>query len=297
MVPSTHSKTSDRKIQKILIAAFLFFQICMASPSNREETEVSEQHRKPGFCYFGRVQSCCYGWRNVNGECQPVCIKPCINGICIGPDKCSCTEGYTGEQCNEDINECGRPSRPCSHSCMNTPGSFRCYCDPGYTLDADGKSCNRPEKPDCTRLHCQLGCQIGSNGALICSCPPGLQLALDKRTCKDVDECKGAFSACSERQTCRNTFGSYACVCRSGYMLGILGNSVTCRDEDECVTGRHRCSRHAQCVNTDGSYTCQCENDYAGDGFSCWKRKSGRSQNGMYFQYKLSKRSRTTDTG
>ncbi|KAG7333731.1 hypothetical protein KOW79_002138 [Hemibagrus wyckioides] len=156
-----------------------------------------------------------------------------------------------------DVNECGRPSRPCSHSCMNTPGSFRCYCDPGYRLDTDGKSCKRLEKPDCTRLHCQLGCQISSNGASICSCPPGLQLALDKRTCKDVDECKGAFSVCPEQQTCRNTFGSYACACRSGYILGILGNAITCRDEDECLTGRHRCSRHARCVNADGSYTCR----------------------------------------
>lgn len=72
---------------------------------------------------------------------------------------------------------------------------------------------------------------------------------------------------------------------------------VSLTDEDECATGRHRCSRHSRCVNTDGSYTCQCESDYVGDGFSCSRRKNGRSQNGMYFQYKLSKRSRTTDTG
>ncbi|KAF7710099.1 hypothetical protein HF521_008971 [Silurus meridionalis] len=82
----------------------------------------------------------------------------------------------------EDINECNQPSGLCSHSCMNTPGHIHCYYGPGYTLNADGKSCSRPEKADCS--HYQQGCQIGKNGALICSCQPGIQWAIDKRTCK-----------------------------------------------------------------------------------------------------------------
>lgn len=77
----------------------------------------------------------------------------------------------------------------------------------------------------------------------------------------------------------------------------VFSPSSVPSDEDECVTGHHCCICHARCVNTDGSYTCQCENDYTGDGFSCWNRKSGRSQNGMCFECKLSKRSRMTDTG
>uniref|UniRef100_A0A3B4E8F0 Si:ch211-194g2.4 n=1 Tax=Pygocentrus nattereri TaxID=42514 RepID=A0A3B4E8F0_PYGNA len=170
---------------------------------------------------------CCYGWRKDNGDCKPVCKKPCTNGICVGPDRCSCHPGYKGKQCNDDINECGLHHRPCSHSCMNTPGSFRCFCNPGYTLDTDSKSCIK--KPDCSGLRCQLGCQIERNGALSCLCPPGLQLAPDNRTCKDIDECKGPFPICSERHACRNTFGSYVCVCRPGYILGTFGNSITCR--------------------------------------------------------------------
>lgn len=280
--------------QQLLITTVFLHMFCISSASNRLETSVSEQGQRPGFCSFGLIQSCCYGWRNVNGDCQPVCKKLCVNGICTGPEKCSCYKGYKGKQCNEDINECGLRSRPCSHRCMNTVGSFRCFCDPGYKLHSDGTSCIK--EPDCSGLRCQVGCQIGRNGALTCLCPPGLKLAENNRTCEDVDECEGPLPVCSESQACRNTFGSFVCVCRLGYVLGTIGNSITCRDEDECVTGRHRCSSHAQCVNTVGSHTCRCEEDYAGDGLSCWKRKKGRSQAEMYFQYKLSKQSRLRET-
>lgn len=30
-----------------------------------------------------------------------VCKKPCVNGKCVGPDKCLCSTGYKGRQCNE----------------------------------------------------------------------------------------------------------------------------------------------------------------------------------------------------
>lgn len=30
-----------------------------------------------------------------------VCKNPCVNGKCVGPDKCLCSTGYKGRQCNE----------------------------------------------------------------------------------------------------------------------------------------------------------------------------------------------------
>lgn len=45
-----------------------------------------------------------------------------------------------------DVNECeiykleGAP-RLCMHACINTPGSYRCSCPPGYKLFNDGKNC------------------------------------------------------------------------------------------------------------------------------------------------------------
>ncbi|XP_021326894.2 nephronectin isoform X3 [Danio rerio] len=228
--------------------------------------------------------TCCYGWRNINGVCQPICKRPCENGFCIGPDRCSCMEGYKGKDCSEDVNECGLPERPCSHSCMNTMGSYRCFCNNGHTLDTDGKSCIK--KLDCISLRCQFGCQIDRNHEVGCVCPPGLQLAPDYRTCKDINECDDPSHTCTEHQSCKNTFGSYTCVCKGGFILGTLQDTITCRDIDECLTGNHRCSPKASCVNTEGSYICQCEKGYAGDGFRCQKKNNRRSLATMYLQYK-----------
>ncbi|XP_033480983.2 nephronectin isoform X2 [Epinephelus lanceolatus] len=233
----------------VVMLHFITLSVAHHQDSLRRSVEDALEHTggraRPGLCSYGQTTSCCLGWRNVNGICQPVCKKPCVNGKCVGPDKCLCSTGYKGPQCDEDVNECGFLERPCSQRCMNTHGSYRCYCEPGYTLSADGYTCTR--EAACFSLRCQFGCQMERGGAVRCLCPPGLHLAADNKTCED---------------------------------------------KDECLTGSNRCSRHAQCVNTDGSYTCQCLEDYFGNGRTCWPRRAPQSKAAMYFNYKLSKRTK-----
>lgn len=38
---------------------------------------------------------------------------------------------------------CVERDHGCQHSCVSTPGSFYCECNPGYQLNADGKTCSR----------------------------------------------------------------------------------------------------------------------------------------------------------
>ena len=40
-----------------------------------------------------------------------------------------------------DIDECEVTNGGCSNRCVNTPGSYRCECEYGDKLKADGKTC------------------------------------------------------------------------------------------------------------------------------------------------------------
>ncbi|MBZ3885998.1 Nephronectin [Sciurus carolinensis] len=120
-----------------------------------------------------------------------------------------------------DLNECGLKPRPCKHRCMNTFGSYKCYCLNGYMLMPDG-SCS--SALTCSMANCQYGCDV-VKGQVRCQCPsPGLQLAPDGRTCVDIDECSLGQHQCSGFARCYNIHGSYKCKCKDGYH----GDGLSC---------------------------------------------------------------------
>ncbi|XP_063165883.1 nephronectin isoform X4 [Candoia aspera] len=220
-----------------------------------------------GLCRFGSRVDCCWGWaRHSWGQCQPVCQPGCKHGECVGPNKCKCHSGYTGKMCNQDLNECGLKPRPCKHRCMNTYGSYKCYCLNGYMLMPDGSCSNALT---CSMANCQYGCDV-VKGEVHCRCPsPGLQLAPDGRTCIDVDECITGSVTCPRFRKCVNTFGSYICKCHKGFDLMYIGGRYQCHDIDECSLGQYQCGSFSQCYNTQGSYKCKCKEGYRGDGLNC----------------------------
>nr|XP_036876050.1 nephronectin isoform X6 [Manis javanica] len=237
-----------------------------------------------GLCRYGGRIDCCWGWaRRSWGQCQPfyvlrqriarircqlkaVCQPQCKHGECIGPNKCKCHPGYAGKTCSQDLNECGLKPRPCKHRCMNTYGSYKCFCLSGYMLMLDG-SCS--SALTCSMANCQYGCDV-VKGQIRCQCPsPGLQLAPDGRTCVDVDECATGRASCPRFRQCVNTFGSYICKCHKGFELVYIGGKYQCHDIDECSLGQHQCGSFARCHNIHGSYRCKCKDGYQGDGLSC----------------------------
>ncbi|KAI2668197.1 Nephronectin [Labeo rohita] len=124
-----------------------------------------------------------------------------------------------------DLNECGLKPRPCKHRCMNTYGSYKCYCLNGYMLLPDG-SCGNART--CSMANCQYGCEV-MKGEVRCQCPsPGLQLAPDGRTCVDVDECATGQAVCPRFRKCINTFGSYICKCHDGFDLQYINGKYQC---------------------------------------------------------------------
>ncbi|XP_055780037.1 nephronectin a isoform X2 [Salvelinus fontinalis] len=230
---------------------------------------------------------------------QALCQHGCKHGDCVGPSKCKCHPGFTGKTCNqeeeldyvtpltwdshppiflpvdhqppagvlmEDLNECGLKPRPCKHRCMNTYGSYKCYCLNGYMLMPDG-TCGNTRT--CGMANCQYGCEV-LKGEVRCQCPsPGLQLAPDGRTCVDVDECATGMAICPRFRKCINTFGSYICKCHEGFDLQYINGKYQCVDVDECSSGQNQCSSFATCYNTPGSYKCKCKDGYRGMGHDC----------------------------
>ncbi|XP_066569095.1 epidermal growth factor-like protein 7 [Amia ocellicauda] len=92
---------------------------------------------------------CCPGWRRVHSHnCnQAICSKPCVNGgTCVRPNQCVCPSGWTGKQCQTDVDECSG-SHSCAQQCVNTIGSYQCGCQEGYQLGRDGLACEAQEQP------------------------------------------------------------------------------------------------------------------------------------------------------
>ena len=59
-----------------------------------------------------------------------------------------------------DVNECD--SNPCEQQCENSPGSYRCLCNNGYTFNKDtgtceGKAVNSENCPGSYRCPCNKG--------------------------------------------------------------------------------------------------------------------------------------------
>ncbi|XP_035376185.1 fibulin-2 isoform X2 [Electrophorus electricus] len=149
---------------------------------------------------------------------------------------------------------------PCSQRCAVVRGLPRCSCFLGYSLKADGHTCE--DLNECvTNTHtCQHHERcVNTVGAFMCekqmSCPSGYQLR--NGVCEDVDECAVRSHDCEPGAECLNTVGSFHCKqrgCLGGFSQDPHGN---CIDVDECSRLQDPCSAGFHCINTVGSYTCQ----------------------------------------
>ncbi|XP_035292515.1 epidermal growth factor-like protein 6, partial [Cricetulus griseus] len=181
---------------------------------------------QPGVCRYGTKMACCYGWkRNSKGICEATCEPRCKFGECVGPNKCRCFPGYTGKTCSQDVNECGAKPRPCQHRCVNTHGSYKCFCLSGHMLLPDATCSN---SRTCARANCQYSCEETEEGPR-CVCPSsGLRLGPNGRVCLDIDECASRKAVCPYNRRCVNTFGSYYCKCHIGFELKYVSRRYDC---------------------------------------------------------------------
>lgn len=66
------------------------------------------------------------------------CASQCVcNGLgtCDNVKGCICNKGWTGTNCNNDVDECTTTLDACpgGQICINTIGSYTCNCPSGYS--------------------------------------------------------------------------------------------------------------------------------------------------------------------
>ncbi|XP_030676450.1 adhesion G protein-coupled receptor E2 isoform X2 [Nomascus leucogenys] len=106
--------------------------------------------------------------------------------------------------------------------------------------------------------------------ATACRCNPGFSsfseiITTPTETCDDINECASPSKvSCGKFADCKNSEGSYHCMCSPGYELASGAKTFkndsenTCQDVDECQQNPRLCKSYGTCVNTLGSYACQC---------------------------------------
>ncbi|XP_057701791.1 matrilin-4 isoform X2 [Corythoichthys intestinalis] len=161
---------------------------------------------------------------------------------------------FQDKLCGVDL--CVESEHGCEHICESSPGSFRCLCLPGYSLNNDGKTCTAIDLCAEGKHDCQQIC-VSSPGVFSCDCEPGFTLNPDNKTCTMLDFCAFGNHTCEHQ--CVSVLNGFHCACQDGYLL--MEDGAACRPIDLCVQGRHDCQQI--CVSSPGVFTCDCEPGFA----------------------------------
>ncbi|GMR31741.1 hypothetical protein PMAYCL1PPCAC_01936, partial [Pristionchus mayeri] len=182
--------------------------------------------------------------------CRP---DTCVNGYCID-SKCKCDSGWTGDRCDEDIDEC--LLSPCAEgsTCLNKNGSFECICPEGrrgLRCEADTCSSHREclNGGRCVGGECR--CKRGFAG-------PSCQLRYS-------DPCSTA--SCTENRVCSRNSSEilgYSCDCPRGFGGRLCTIPTNCSSADK--TDSTRCSLSG-CARLAGNGVCNPECNHFACGF------------------------------
>ncbi|NWY33471.1 MATN4 protein, partial [Pheucticus melanocephalus] len=127
---------------------------------------------------------------------------------------------FQDKLCGVDM--CMEREHGCQHSCVSTPGSFYCECNPGYRLNVDGKTCSRKNPFYFLNFHRELVVMGPTEGSWHTAEDSGRPAAA---WVLSTDLCNGVDHGCEFK--CVSTEGSYHCVCPEGQQLQADGKTCS----------------------------------------------------------------------
>ncbi|XP_055984843.1 fibulin-7 [Sorex fumeus] len=163
---------------------------CSSQPCQNGGTCVEGISQYKCICPQGRTGSRC---QHQTQTAAPEASSPSFSRAprCAQVERaqhCSCEAGFhlsgapAGDGVCQDVNECELYGQDgllglCMHACVNTPGSYRCSCPPGYRILGDEKSCEDIDECVSPQQVCPPGTTcINTGGGFQCvspQCPEG----------------------------------------------------------------------------------------------------------------------------
>ncbi|TKS86494.1 Latent-transforming growth factor beta-binding protein 2 [Collichthys lucidus] len=188
------------------------------------------------------------------------------------------------------INECLLPGICKNAECLNTKGSYRCMCKPGFMLDPESKHCVYHFKEICPAGHgytyslsdvqfsvrhlgeddlqstarqrdtktarrCGNSEPETSPDSSIIDLTPDLT---HTHSVTGIDKCATTPTICGHGK-CIPVQTGYTCQCEPGFKLSAL--QTNCIDVNEC--DEDPCEGKGRCINNYGSYSCHCYSGYS----------------------------------
>lgn len=111
----------------------------------------------------------------------------CQNGATCtnshGSYACICVNGWTGDDCSENIDDCVDAACFNGATCIDGVGNFACRCTPGKT----GLLCHLDDACTSNPCHSDAICETSPiDGSFSCSCAQGYK---GPNCSEDIDEC------------------------------------------------------------------------------------------------------------
>ncbi|XP_072881202.1 tolloid-like protein 2 isoform X1 [Hemitrygon akajei] len=195
--------------------------------------------------------------------------------------------GFAADFFKEE-DECARPEHGgCQQRCVNTLGSYKCSCEPGYELAADRKSCEAA----CGGFLTALNGTVSSPGwpheyptnrhcvwQLVAPAQYRISLLFEAFELEGNDVCKydyvevhsglssgsklhGRFCGTERPDVITSQFNNMRIEFKSDNTVSKKGfKGQFFADKDECSVNNGGCQH--ECVNTVGTYICQCRNGF-----------------------------------